>query len=90
MKATKNHDHFHSQAKEKTDVKSLQRENLTAGQQKLFYFRTLLHQKYQQTCTTSSLLANFAKMLTREDCCLAIFSHKLRIQVSQTTRVEQV
>ena len=44
MKATKNHDHFHSQAKEKTDVKSLQRENLTAGQQKLFYFRTLLHQ----------------------------------------------
>ena len=43
MKATKNHDHFHSQAKEKTDVKSLQRENLTAGHQKLFYFRTLLY-----------------------------------------------
>ena len=64
-------------SKGKNRRKITAKKKLTADQRKLFCFRTLLHQKYQQTCTTSSLFANFAKMLTREDCCLAIFPHKL-------------
>ena len=61
--------------------KITEKKKLTAGQQKLFYFRTLLYHKYQQTHFHFLLI--LLKLLTREDCRLAIFSHKLWIQVSQ-------
>ena len=85
MKATKNHDHFHSEAKEKTDVKSL------LVNKNYFTLEHFCIKNINKPAPLLHFLLILLKTLTREDCCLAIFPHKLRIQVSQDHMwIEQV
>ena len=73
MKATKNHDHFHSQARENTDVKSPRRKNLLLVNKNYFTLEHFCIKNINKSAA-SSLRANFAKKVDQRG---LLFSHFL-------------
>ena len=90
MKATKNHDHFHSQAKEKTDVKSPRRKNLLLVNKNYFTLEHFCIKNINKSAA-SSLRANFAKKVDQRG---LLFSHfltqTLNTSFSDHVWIEQV